>query len=96
MSYRLCPAVTDKHLELAILCADVYCNSTESCDTFVRSNDTDAQATIKLNNSQAIVCFRGSDSPQDWILNLQMCRVPFISRTHKNPANEIHSGFYWS
>ncbi|AAR26956.1 FirrV-1-F2 precursor [Feldmannia irregularis virus a] len=88
------PALTDKHLELATLCRDVYCNGTESSDTYVKSNDTGAQATVRLKGKQVVVCFRGSDSPQDWKLNLQLYRVPFISRTHKNPANEVHSGFF--
>jgi len=88
-------ALTEEHLKAAKLCRDVYCDKIESCETFV-STDTGAQATVTLDGSQAIVCFRGTDSLWDWKINLSMFRVPFISRKHKNSNLEVHSGFFIS
>ena len=88
-------ALTEQHLRAAKLCRDVYCDKIESCETFV-STDTGAQATVTLDGSQAIVCFRGSDSLRDWKINLTMFRVPFLSRKHKNTNLEVHSGFFIS
>lgn len=89
------PALTDDHLKIAGMCRDVYCDKIESCETFV-SADTGAQATVALDGSQAVVCFRGSDSATDWWHNFKMCRVPFLSRIHKKPELEVHSGFFIS
>jgi hypothetical protein len=88
-------SLTEQHLKAAKLCRDVYCDKIESCETFV-STDTGAEATVTLDGSQAIVCFRGTDSLRDWKINLSMSRVPFISRKHKNPNLEVHSGFFIS
>lgn len=89
------PALTDNHLKIAHMCRDVYCHKIESCETFV-STDTGAQATVALDGSQAVVCFRGSDSATDWWHNFKMCRVPFLSRMHKKAGLEVHSGFFIS
>jgi len=89
------PSLTENHLKIAHMCRDVYCDKIESCETFV-STDTGAQATVTLGGSQAIVCFRGSDSLRDWKINFQMCKVPFLSRKHKKPELEVHSGFFIS
>ena len=87
-------ALTQKHLKAAELCRDVYSEDIESNENFVKSVDTGAEATVTLEGSQAIVCFRGTDSVADWKSNLNMCKVPFLSRKHKNPELEVHSGFF--
>ena len=88
------PALTEEHLRAAKLCRDVYSEDIESSDEFLESKDTYAQATVTLDGSQAIVCFRGTDSVSDWKSNFDMCRVPFLSRKHRNPELEVHSGFF--
>lgn len=88
------PALTDDHLKIAKLCRDVYSPDIELSDEFIESKDTGAQATVTLDGSQAIVCFRGSDSVSDWRSNFDMCRVPFLSRKHRDPKREVHSGFF--
>lgn len=89
------PSVTDAHLKIAILCRDAYDDEVESSETFV-SADTGRQAKVTLDGSQAIVCFRGSDSLDDWKINFSMFRVPFLSRKHNNSDLEVHSGFFIS
>lgn len=86
------PPLTDDHLRIAKMCRDVYCESTNFCETFVSSADIGTEATVRLDGSEAIVCFRGSWSAQDWKTNLQLSKV-FISRKHNNPEVEVHSGF---
>ena len=88
------PALTKQHLRAAKLCRDVYSADTESSGEFVESKDTGAQATVTLDGSQAIVCFRGSDSVSDWRFNFDMCQVPFLSRKHSDPDSHVHSGFF--
>lgn len=87
-------SLTDEHLKAAKLCREVYSNRVESLSTFVESKDTGAQATVTLDGSRAIVCFRGSDSLTDWRSNFRVCRVPFLSRKHDKRENEVHSGFF--
>ncbi|CAM9401121.1 unnamed protein product [Ectocarpus sp. 12 AP-2014] len=87
-------ALTQDHLKAAKLCRDVYSETVESSDTYVESADTGAQATVTLDGSKAIVCFRGSDSAADWKTNFSLMRVPFLSRKHSNPELEVHSGFF--
>ncbi len=91
---REAPALTDQHLRAAKLCRDVYCADAESSDEFVESKDTYAQATVTLDGSQAVVCFRGSDSVSDWRSNFDTCQVPFLSRKHSDPDSHVHSGFF--
>ena len=88
------PALTQQHLMAAKLCRDVYSADTESSDEFIESKDTYAQATVTFDGSQAVVCFRGSDSVSDWRSNFDMCQVPFLSRKHKDPDSHVHSGFF--
>lgn len=87
-------ALTQDHLKAAKLCRDVYSETVESSDTYVESADTGAQATVTLDGSKAIVCFRGSDSATDWKTNFALTRVPFLSRKHTKPELEVHSGFF--
>ena len=93
-STEVAPALTEQHLRAAKLCSDIYSEDIELSDDFVESKDTYAQATVTLDGSEAIVCFRGSDSVSDWRSNFDMCRVPFLSRKHRNPELEVHSGFF--
>lgn len=88
------PELTDDHLRIAKMCRDIYCESIESCDTFIASADTGAEATVRLDGSKAVVCFRGSSGAQDWKTNLQLSKIPFLSRKHKNPDLEVHSGLF--
>lgn len=87
-------SLTEHHLKAAKLCRDVYSNTVETADTFVESKDTGAQATVTLDGTKAIVCVRGTNCLNDWVHNLKMCRVPFLSRKHTNPELEVHSGFF--
>ncbi|CAM9470787.1 unnamed protein product [Ectocarpus sp. 4 AP-2014] len=88
-------ALTQDHLRAAKLCRDVYSESVESSsDTYVESADTGAQATVTLDGTKAIVCFRGSDSAADWKTNFSLAKVPFLSRKHTKPELEVHSGFF--
>jgi len=91
---KACLALTEQHLEAAKLCRDVYFEDIETRDEFVESKDTGAQATVTQDGSQAVVCFRGSDDALDWKQNLKVCKVPFLSRKHKDPSREVHSGFF--
>lgn len=87
-------ALTDDHLQIAKLCRRVYSKDVESSDNFVESKDTGVQATVARDGSRAIVCFRGSSSLVDWRTNLKTFKVPFLSRKHNTPENEIHAGFF--
>ncbi|CAM9634757.1 unnamed protein product, partial [Pylaiella littoralis] len=87
-------SLTEQHLKAAKLCRDVYSDAVETADTFVESKDTGAQATVTLDGTKAIVCFRGTNCLTDWAHNLKMCRVPFLSRKHTNPELGVHSGFF--
>ncbi|CAN0418974.1 unnamed protein product [Ectocarpus sp. 12 AP-2014] len=88
-------ALTHDHLKAAKLCRDVYAESVENnSDTYVESADTGAQATVTLDGTKAIVCFRGSNSAADWRTNFSLAKVPFLSRKHTKPELEVHSGFF--
>lgn len=87
-------SLTQEHLKAAKLCRDVYSDAIEKSDTFVESADTGAQATVSLDGTKAIVCFRGSNCLNDWRHNLSLSRVPFLSRKHSKPGLEVHSGFF--
>ena len=87
-------SLAQKHLKAAKLCRDVYSDAIEKSDTFVESADTGAQASVTLDGTQAIVCFRGTNCLNDWRHNLSLSRVPFLSRKHTKPSLEVHSGFF--
>ena len=88
------PHLTKDHLHIAKLCRDVYSKDVEELDTFVQSKDTGIQATVTLEGTRAIICFRGSNQLKDWFLNLNMGKVPFLSRKHSDSENKVHSGFF--
>jgi lysyl-tRNA synthetase class II len=57
--------LTQDHLHIAKLCRDVYTEEVEVSSGFVESKDTGVQATVSLDGSRAIVCFRGSSEIRD-------------------------------
>ena len=87
-------SLTSDHLHIATLCRDVYEKDTESLDSFVQSKDTGIQASVTSDGKRAIVCFRGTNQPRDWLLNLNLGKVPFLSRKHTDDDIEVHSGFF--
>ncbi len=87
------PIITEHHLNAAKMCRNIY--SVEDGENFIQSKDSGAQAIVTLDGSRAVVCFRGTDSAQeDWYSNLRLCKVPFLSRKHKNSRLQVHSGFF--
>ena len=86
--------ITEDHLKIANMCKDVYSNEVDVLDTFVESKDTGIQATVGIYGKRAIVCFRGSSEVKDWKINLNMGKVPFLSRKHIKQENRVHSGFF--
>ncbi len=90
--------LTEDHLAIARLCDDVYSSEVESLDSFVESKDTGVQATVSLDKKadrrRAVVCFRGSNEARDWYLNLNVGKVPFVSRKHADSSKMVHAGFF--
>lgn len=82
--------LSNKHHVAARLCRDVYDDKyLMSCEEFIDNSETDCQVIITKEEKTIFVCFRGSDSKQDWKLNFKssFTQFPF------NSARKVHTGF---
>jgi len=76
-------------LECAKLCEKVYDDEFFKNSNHVENKDSDCQVVIKQSGSTIIVCFRGSDSLQDWKMNFRQLLVSYPAKTDK----KVHAGF---
>lgn len=77
-------------LECAKLCENVYDDEfLKNSEYYVENEDSDCQAVIKKSGSTLFVCFRGSDSLQDWRMNFKQLLVSYPT----NSGKKVHAGF---
>ena len=66
----------------------------EGC-TFIEKKETDTQVFITYNESFIVVCFRGTDSPTDWMNNVKFLKVvnPKFPQRYISSGVRVHNGF---
>lgn len=84
------PKLSKIHHDAARLCRDVYDDEyLLSCEGFVDDKETDCQVSLTKEGSTIFVCFRGSDSKQDWKLNFKSSFTEFPIYS----GRKVHTGF---
>ncbi len=59
-------------------------------DNIISNKEYDTQLLITINNNSLYICFRGSSSLKDWIVNLDL---NLTKCTKNNKSYKIHNGF---
>lgn len=89
-SESVIPKLSKVHHDAARLCRDVYDDDyLFSCEGFVDDKDTDCQVSLTKEDRTIFVCFRGSDSKQDWKLNFKSSFTEFPI----DSGRKVHTGF---
>ena len=77
------------HERVAELCQDVYNDDFLAINRHIDRKHTDTQCIFIVEDSKLIICFRGSDSTMDWIMNFHVTQTEYPT----NSGCYVHSGF---
>ena len=77
------------HERVAEICQDVYNDDFLAINKHIDRKHTDTQCIFIVEDSKLIICFRGSDSAMDWVMNFHVTQKEYPTGS----GCYVHCGF---